>query len=70
VLAVGAQRGFGEGVPAAMRHVARSVTPVLMSETGHFLVEERPKAFVEIVETFLAGQPVAPTWTPATTSSK
>lgn len=70
VLAVGAQRGLGEGVPAAMRHFAHSVTPVLMSETGHFLVEERPEAFVEIVETFLAGQPVAPTWTPATASSK
>lgn len=64
VMAIGADHGIGQGVPAGMRHVASNVTPVLMGATGHFLTEERPTAFVEIVETFLAGRPVAPAWAP------
>lgn len=64
VLAIGAERGIGRGVPAAVRHVAADVRPVLMLQTGHFLAEERPSDFAKLVEDFLQGRNVSETWTP------
>lgn len=69
VLAIGAQRGMGPAVAEAASHVASDVTPVLMEDTGHFLAEERPAAFAEIIEAFLASQPVSPVWKPAAAAS-
>jgi pimeloyl-ACP methyl ester carboxylesterase len=64
VLAVGAQKGAGEAVAKSARAVAESVTPVLFKSTGHFIPEERPEALADVIETFLAGRPVAATWNP------
>jgi pimeloyl-ACP methyl ester carboxylesterase len=68
VLAVGARHGIGPGVADAVNRIASSVDPVIMEDTGHFLVEERPSEFSRIVEDFLEGKQVPPVWRPAATS--
>jgi len=58
LLAIGARYGLGTMVAESMRHVAGSVAPVLMENTGHFIPDERPEALSRIVEAFLDGRPV------------
>ncbi len=64
VLAVGADKGIGQGVIQSAHVVAANVTPVLFNHTGHFIPEERPEALTEAIELFLAGKPVPASWTP------
>jgi len=40
------------------------VTGVVMADTGHFISEERPGAFVALIEAFVAGEPIAADWRP------
>jgi pimeloyl-ACP methyl ester carboxylesterase len=64
VLAIGAEAGAGEHIAEYTRHVASKVSPLVFSETGHFIPEERPAALAEKIEAFIAGNPVPPVWKP------
>ena len=69
VLAIGAQRGLGDGVAEALRHVAANVKSVSLEGTGHFVADERPEVFARILEDFIGGQDIAPTWKPESGNS-
>jgi pimeloyl-ACP methyl ester carboxylesterase len=64
VLAIGARAGLGAAVAQFARACARRVTGVVMADTGHFISEERPGAFVALIEAFVAGEPIAADWRP------
>ncbi|RWB51147.1 alpha/beta hydrolase [Mesorhizobium sp.] len=64
VLAIGAKYGLGSMVAESMRQVARSVTPVLMENTGHFIPDERPEALSHIIEAFLGSSTAPEDWSP------
>ncbi|MCX5065345.1 alpha/beta hydrolase [Micromonospora lupini] len=53
VLAVGGARYTGAAAAATMRLVADDVTEVIIDDCGHYVAEERPAQFAEILEDFL-----------------
>lgn len=57
VLAVGGEKSFGPTMAAVMRFTATNVTPVVIPDAGHWLMEEQPKATIAAVSTFLGGTP-------------
>lgn len=54
VLAVGGERSFGGTMAAIMRTVATDVHEVVVPGSGHWLMEEQPRATVTAVSSFLA----------------
>lgn len=42
-----------------MRLAADDVTGVIIDDCGHYVAEEQPARFTEILEDFLGGKPVA-----------
>ena len=53
VLAVGGGKSFGPMMATVMRFAADDVHEAVVPESGHWIMEENPKATVEIVRTFL-----------------
>ena len=59
VLAVGGARYTGAAAAATMRLVADDVTEVVIDDCGHYVAEEQPARFTEILQDFLGGKPAA-----------
>jgi pimeloyl-ACP methyl ester carboxylesterase len=53
VLALGAEKSFGKGMADELRFVATNVTGGIVPASGHWIMEENPKAAVELVTEFL-----------------
>ncbi len=54
VLAVGAEKSFGTGMADELRFVATDVTVGVVPSSGHWIMEENPRATVKLVAEFLA----------------
>jgi pimeloyl-ACP methyl ester carboxylesterase len=46
-------------VAETMRPVAGDVTEVVVDDCGHYVAEEQPARFTEILQDFLGGKPVS-----------
>ena len=53
VLAVGAEKSFGTGMADELRFVATNVTPQVIADSGHWLMEEQPAATIAAIRAFL-----------------
>jgi len=53
VLAIGAEKAFGANVGVVMRNAATNVQEVIISNAGHWLMEEAPGATIAAVKDFL-----------------
>jgi pimeloyl-ACP methyl ester carboxylesterase len=56
VLAIGGEKSFGPTMAVVMRAVATNVQELTIPNSGHWLMEEQPKATVVAVVAFLAGK--------------
>jgi pimeloyl-ACP methyl ester carboxylesterase len=54
VLAVGADKSFGAAMADVLRFVASNVTAGIVPDSGHWIMEENPKATIDLVVKFLA----------------
>jgi pimeloyl-ACP methyl ester carboxylesterase len=54
VLAIGAEKSFGAGMADELRFVASNVSGGIVPDSGHWIMEENPKATVKIITEFLA----------------
>jgi pimeloyl-ACP methyl ester carboxylesterase len=54
ILALGAEKSFGEQQAAIMREVAANVKGGVIANSGHWIMEEQPNATVQAVRDFLA----------------
>lgn len=54
VLAVGAEKLFGSGMADELRFVASDVTGGVVSDSGHWIMDENPQATVTLVTEFIA----------------
>ena len=54
VLAIGAEKSFGPAMADNMRFVAGDVTGIVITNSGHWLMEEQPAATVAAIRAFLA----------------
>lgn len=59
VLAIGGARYSGTMAAETMRLAADDVTGVVLDDCGHYVAEEQPVRFTEILEDFLGGKPTA-----------
>jgi pimeloyl-ACP methyl ester carboxylesterase len=55
VLAVGGEKSFGPTMAVVMRAAADNVTEGIVPASGHWIMEENPKATVKLVHEFLNG---------------
>jgi pimeloyl-ACP methyl ester carboxylesterase len=53
VLAIGAEKSFGTVMADVMRFVATDVTPFVIPNSGHWLMEEQPAATIAAIRGFL-----------------
>ena len=53
VLVIGGEKALGEALAQQMKLVASNVTVVVLKETGHWVLEERPKETTEALQKFL-----------------
>ena len=53
VLAVGGDKSFGPTMAVVMRFTATDVTEAVIGNSGHWLMEEQPKATTAVVRAFL-----------------
>jgi pimeloyl-ACP methyl ester carboxylesterase len=53
VLAIGGEQSFGATQAVVMRNAATDVTEVVISNAGHWLMEEQPAATMSAIRTFL-----------------
>jgi len=60
ILAVGGDRSFGTKMAEVMRATATDVQPLVIADSGHWLMEEQPAATVKAIRTFLDSRPAAP----------
>ena len=59
ILAVGGEKSFGTTMADVMRFTATDVQPVVIPDSGHWLMEEQPAATVKAITTFLRARPAA-----------
>lgn len=57
VLALGGEKSFGLTMAEVMRSAASNVTPGIVPDSGHWIMEENPKATIALVRTFLDAKP-------------
>ena len=57
VLAIGADKSFGTAMADDLRFVATDVDFVVISNSGHWLMEEQPAAMVAAITAFLNKKP-------------
>lgn len=55
ILAVGGDKSYGSTMAEVMRQVATDVTPAVIENSGHWLMEEQPEATVTVLMNFLEG---------------
>jgi pimeloyl-ACP methyl ester carboxylesterase len=53
VLAIGAEKSFGAGMATELRFVASDVTQAIVPASGHWIMEENPRATIELVAGFI-----------------
>jgi pimeloyl-ACP methyl ester carboxylesterase len=53
VLAIGGEKSLGEMLGQQMKLVAADVTVVVLKDTGHWVMEERPKETIDALMKFL-----------------
>jgi pimeloyl-ACP methyl ester carboxylesterase len=53
VLALGGEKSFGTTMAAVMRFAANNVEEGVVPDSGHWIMEENPKATVAMVRAFL-----------------
>jgi pimeloyl-ACP methyl ester carboxylesterase len=53
VLAIGGEKSLGETLGKQMKLVASDVTIVVLKDTGHWVMEERPKETTDALTKFL-----------------
>jgi pimeloyl-ACP methyl ester carboxylesterase len=53
VLAIGAEKSFGTVMADVMRFVVTDVTPHVIANSGHWLMEEQPAATITAIRGFL-----------------
>ena len=53
VLALGGEKSFGKTMAAVMRFAANDVEEGVVADSGHWVMEENPKATVALVRGFL-----------------
>ena len=53
VLAVGGEKSFGAMMATVMRFAASDVQEAVVPDSGHWIMEENPRATIQIVRTFL-----------------
>jgi pimeloyl-ACP methyl ester carboxylesterase len=53
VLALGGEKSFGTTMAAVMRFVAKDVEEGVIADSGHWIMEENPKATIALVRDFL-----------------
>jgi pimeloyl-ACP methyl ester carboxylesterase len=54
ILALGAEKSFGLGMAEDLRSVADNVTPGIVPDSGHWIMEENPQATVRLVTAYLS----------------
>jgi len=54
VLAIGAEKSFGPAMADDLRFVATNVTVGIVPDSGHWIMEENPRATIKLVTGFLA----------------
>jgi pimeloyl-ACP methyl ester carboxylesterase len=57
VLAIGGEKSFGPTMAVVMRAAADNVTQSVIPDSGHWLMEEQPKATIAAVRAFLDAKP-------------
>jgi len=60
ILAVGGAKSFGTTMAEVMRATATDVQPLVIADSGHWLMEEQPAATVKAIRIFLDARPAAP----------
>ncbi|HEY2068510.1 MAG TPA: alpha/beta hydrolase [Rhizomicrobium sp.] len=53
ILAVGAEKSYGTTQAEDLRQVATNVTPAIVPDSGHWVMEEQPKATTDIIIAFI-----------------
>jgi len=53
VLSIGGEKSLGNELAEQMKLVADNVTVVVLKDTGHWILEERPKETTEALVRFL-----------------
>jgi pimeloyl-ACP methyl ester carboxylesterase len=53
VLTIGGDKSLGEALGQQAKLVATNVTTVVLKDTGHWVLEERPKETTEALNKFL-----------------
>jgi pimeloyl-ACP methyl ester carboxylesterase len=53
VLAIGGEKSFGSMMAVVMRAAATNVQEVVISQSGHWLMEEKPAATIAAITEFL-----------------
>jgi pimeloyl-ACP methyl ester carboxylesterase len=53
VLSIGGDKSLGEALGHQVKLVATDVTVIVLKDTGHWVLEERPKETTEALEKFL-----------------
>jgi pimeloyl-ACP methyl ester carboxylesterase len=56
VLAIGGEKSFGPMMATVMRFVASNVTEAVIPNSGHWIMEENPKATIAMVRAFLSSK--------------
>ena len=53
ILALGAEKSFGDGMAVELRFVGGNVTSGIVPDSGHWIMEENPQATIKLVSDFL-----------------
>jgi len=53
ILALGAEKSFGDGMAVELRFVGSNVTSGIVPDSGHWIMEENPQATIKLVSEFL-----------------
>jgi pimeloyl-ACP methyl ester carboxylesterase len=53
ILALGAQKSFGDGMATELRFVGQNVSGGIVPDSGHWIMEENPKATIALIDEFL-----------------
>ena len=53
VLGIGGEKSYGLGMAEHLRVVAQDVKAAVVPESGHWIMEENPKATIELITPFL-----------------
>ena len=56
VLAIGGEKSYGPAMAADMRFVATNVKEAVVTNAGHWLMEEQPVQTIALIRDFLTGQ--------------